>query len=116
MLPGLFIRKLQKLNPRLKVWVQDDSRQAAGLYHVQNGEYEPVCGIDKNCVPEHIIYKEDGSILKSGWRRVLKILINEGLIDRFHAQKVFGTHLYYKSPHKSQLSQPSIEKIQAKWR
>ncbi len=39
------------------------------------------------------MFDDQGFIKKSGWRRVLGILIRQRLVDRFHAERVFGTHL-----------------------
>jgi hypothetical protein len=84
----------------LKVFCGNDDTKAAGVYIVRRGpvndmtdDYELLCGIDKNYVPEYPIVAEDGRILKGGWRRALYILINEHLVDRKRAERVFSTHL-----------------------
>lgn len=59
--------------------------------------YDSICGIDKNFVDEFPQWDERGAIRHSGWRRVLRILIGQKLIDRRKAQKVFGVDLSYAS-------------------
>lgn len=92
---GVFYRKLKQLNPRLRIWCGDDDSKPAGLYHIKNGEFTEICGVDKGDIPERMIYRADGSILKSGWRRTLKVLIKQRLIDKAKAEKVF--HYSYET-------------------
>lgn len=98
MLSGQFARNLRKLNPKLRIFCGNDDSKPASIYYVRNGEEETVCGIDKNYVPEWIVWKEDGSIAKGGWRRALKILVQKKLIDKKKAEKLFRTDLSYKQP------------------
>lgn len=98
MLAGDFARKLRKLNPRLNVACGNDDTRPASIFYIKNGEEETVCGIDKNYLPEWIVWKEDGSILKAGWRRPLKVLIEKKLINKAKAEKLFGTNLSYRQP------------------
>lgn len=115
--PGQVARNLRKLNPRIRVWCgNDDSRPAGVFYLTPSGEYEELCGIDKNDVPEHVEFNPDQSIRKGGWRRVLRVLIQRGLIDRFRAQKLFGTHLAYVKHKKPPVALPNLTQIESKWR
>lgn len=96
MLAGVFERKLRSLNRGLRVFCGDDARRPAGLSFFNHfGEETEICGVDKNWVPEHTEFQEDGRIRKGGWRRVLKSLIGVKLVDRRHAERVFGVHLEY---------------------
>lgn len=108
MLPGEFARKLTKLNKRLRVYCGDNDRFAAGIFVVSpTGEYTEICGADKNTVPEYTEYDETGRIRKSGWRRVLRILITKGLVKKQEAQKEFCTHLDGRAPTRPQIKQDS---------
>jgi len=101
MLAGDFARKLKKLNRNLNIYcVSDVEWRHAGIFHVVRGEFTEICGIDKNIVPEHSIFAPNGSHVKGGWRRALKILINKGLVNRSKAEKLFRTRLHYKTPRK----------------
>lgn len=88
-----FQHKLRKLNKKLRIYCGDDDSKPAGIYYVESGEYEPVCGIDKHWLPEWPMRDEKGHILKGGWRRPLKILIGMKLVDRRQAERVFGTQI-----------------------
>ena len=92
MLSGEFERKLRKLNPSLKIWCGDDYSKPAGLFYIRNNEYIEICGVDKNNVPEFTIWDNKGHIVKSGWRRILEILIPRKLIDKHIAERVFNTY------------------------
>jgi hypothetical protein len=97
MLSGTFAQKLRKLNKDVRIFCGDDSRRAAGLFIVlPDGEYQEICGVDKNQVPEWAIYDEKGRFIKAGWRRTLKVLIGKKLIDRKKAEKLFNADLSYK--------------------
>ena len=95
MLSGEFQRKIRQLNKDLRIWCGDKDHLPAGLFRMVRGEWETICGVDKNWVPEHTEFHPDGKIKKSGWRRVLRILIRQGLVERYRAEKVFQTHLPY---------------------
>lgn len=95
MLAGDFAKKLKKLNPRLRICSLDNSEYAAGLHYVDPYEgYISICGIDKNYVPERTEVDEVGHILKSGWRRVVNILLARGLTTRERVKKVFGPSFF----------------------
>lgn len=100
MLAGDFERKLQKLNKDLKIFCGNDDSKPAGIFHVIRGEYTQICGIDKNYLTEYPIYREDGAIIRSGWRRALKILLDKGLISRSKAERIFNTYLGYSQKRK----------------
>lgn len=114
MLSGDFERKLTKLNRNLRIYCGNDSSKPAGIFTVlPNGDYQEICGVDKNYLPEHIVYNDKGFIIRSGWRRPLKILINKGYIDRHKAEKVFETYLEYSAP-KPKRKQSSVASVTAK--
>lgn len=93
MLSGDFARKLRQVNNRIRIWCGNDDSKPAGIYAVENNEYKEICGVDKNYLTKEIIWNSDGSIKRSGWLRPLKILLKQGYIDRWKAEKVFGTYL-----------------------
>lgn len=95
MLSGEFERKLRKLNKELRVCCGDNPATPAGIYHVVRGVYEPICGAPKNWVGKWTTANPNGTLAHSGWRRILRILIQERLVDRRRAEKVFLTHLPY---------------------
>lgn len=98
MLSGDFERKLRRLNRKLRIFCGDNDQRPAGIFHVVRGEFVEICGIDKNQVPERSILAPNGSHIKGGWRRALRILMKQGLIDRAKAEKLFRTRLHYPTP------------------
>lgn len=97
MLSGEFQRNLRKCNYKLRIYCGDNEVRPAGIYKVnQVGEYEEVCGIDKNYVPELMTQRQDGLILKGGWRRAMNVLIKAKLVDQKVAEKVFKTRFDFK--------------------
>lgn len=97
MLSGEFQRKLRSCTTKLRIFCGDNPNRPAGIFKVNNvGEYEEVCGIDKGFVPELTTQREDGLILKSGWRRVMNILIKAKLVDQRTAQRVFNTRFDFR--------------------
>jgi hypothetical protein len=115
MLSGAFERKLKNLNKRIKVYCGDNDRFPAGIFIVSSsGEYMEICAADKNYVPEYVMYDKTGRIMKSGWRRTLKILINKGLIKKEDAQREFCSHLDGRAPSRPQIKQDSsLQKLKS---
>jgi len=113
MLAGDFQRKLRKLNKKLRIFCKDNDRPA-GIFQVIRGEYTEICGIDKNIVPEYSIFAINGAHIKGGWRRVLRILIKKGLINRTTAEKEFRAHLHYKKPQKKAKRNKSLGQLMPK--
>lgn len=109
MLLGELMRKLKRLNRHLRVYAKD-SPYAAGIYVVKNGEFEHICGVDKGDVPEHMQRWTNGLIRKSGWRRVLRILIQNRYVDRFAAQRLFNTHFNYVPLKRTRIEADKLEK------
>lgn len=109
MLSGEFQRKLKSLNRELRIWCSDNDHLPAGLFRVVNGEYEQICSVDKQWVGEHTEFHPNGMIKRSGWRRVLRLLIQLRYIDRRQAEKVFQTHL----PYATRKLRPPVKKIRS---
>lgn len=93
-----FQSKLQKLNPRLRIFCGDSPTRPAGLYIIQGNEYTDLCGVDKNWIGEWPIYDRYGKMLKGGWRRVIKLLSDKKLIDRQRSHKYFGYWEEHREP------------------
>jgi hypothetical protein len=107
MLSGEFERKLRRLNCNIRIFCGNDDSKPAGIYTVRQGEYEQICGIDKNYIPEYPIRDINGAYIKSGFRRAIKILINKGYIDRKEAEKEFRLSFEYEAP-KFKYHSPSL--------
>lgn len=91
-----FYKKLRQLNPRLRIFGDDGApTRPWGLYVLSpfGGERKHICGISKTggMVYELTERRWDGYILRQGWRRVLKLLINANVVDKKKAESVFST-------------------------
>jgi hypothetical protein len=86
---GTWLRCLKVLNPKLRVCSFEGSNKLAGLYLInRQGEWEDICGVDKQFVPPYATFDDGGHIIKSGWRRVMWILLEHGYTTREQVKKV----------------------------
>lgn len=86
---GTFLRALKVLNPRLRVCSFEGSKRLAGLYLLtKQGRHEDICGVDKKIVPAYATFDDGGHIIKSGWRRVFWILVQNGYTSHQLIEKV----------------------------
>lgn len=96
---GSFYRCLRSLNSKLRVCSLEGSNHAAGLYFVDPKEgWTNVCGVDKEWVPVTTTVDGVGHILKSGWVRVVRILLARGLTTRAKVQKVWPNFFLSRIP------------------
>jgi len=73
---GDFQKCIKQLNPKLRICSLEGSKNAAGLYYIDPREgWISICGVDKGYVPVATTVDEVGHILKSGWVRVVRILL-----------------------------------------
>lgn len=98
MLASDFQKKIKRLNPRLRIYCGDNPDRPAGLYIVRNGEYEELCGVDKNYINEWPTYDKYGKMIRGGWHRVLQLLIGKKLISREYSYKLFGNWSLHREP------------------
>lgn len=99
MYSGDFYRCIKQLNSRLRICSIDGSQFAAGLYYIDPKEgWISVCGVDKGYVPVATTVDEVGHILTSGWYRVVKLLLIQGLTTRAKVQKVWPNYFLSRVP------------------
>ena len=99
MYPGDFYRCIKALNSRLRICSIDGSKFAAGLYYIDPQEgWISVCGVDKGYVPVVTTVDEVGHILKSGWYRVVKLLLIQGLTTPEKVRKVWPNFFLSRVP------------------
>lgn len=94
---GDFKRKIQRLNPKLRI-IARDTGKPAGINLLVEGEYVNICSIDKGEIPKESIRDSAGHYIKGGWRRAIKILIDKRLIDRRKAEQIFGCGMLAPNP------------------
>lgn len=93
MLAHNFQRKLRQLNKSLRIYCgNNETRPATIEWKRPYQEWEAVCAIDKNEVPEMPeVVGETGEIFKGGWRRAMDILIWKKLVSKNKAEILFST-------------------------
>lgn len=106
MLPGEFYRALKKLNKNLQIYCGDDNSKAAGLWMWYEGEIRELCGVDKGNIKEWPTYSAQGKMLKGGWHRVIKMLVETKLVDRRKSYKYFGNWELHREPPQIFLQEP----------
>jgi hypothetical protein len=96
---GDFYRCMKQLNHNLRICSIDGSGHAAGLYYIDDREgYTAICGVDKGYVPVTTMVDEVGHILKSGWVRVVRLLLARGLTSVAQVQKVWPNFFLSRIP------------------
>jgi len=111
MLSGDFQKAVRKLNPSLRICSLENSNHAAGLYYIDPYEgYIAVCGVDKNYLPERTEVDEVGHILKSGWRRVVNILLARKLTTRERVKKIWPSFFEQHIPPVSFCNDDPVQK------
>lgn len=89
--PHVWYKRLRELNPRLRVCMFEGSNNLPGIYYVDEREgIVDVCATDKNWVPATPVFDSTGRLVKSGYRRVIFILLHAKLTTREKVRKVFG--------------------------
>lgn len=95
MLPGEFLRKIQRCNSRLIIIASQGAHLPSGLYlRKSNLELAHLCGVDSNEIPERQFVFDSMRICKRGWRKVVNILIGKRLVKRSKAESVFRTRFH----------------------
>ncbi len=96
---GDFLSCIKQLNPKLRICSLEGSKNAAGLYYIDPREgWISICGVDKGYVPVATTVDEVGHILKSGWVRVVRILLAQGYTTVAKVQKVWPNFFLSRIP------------------
>lgn len=98
-------KKLRQLNPRLRVCQFENSSHLPGIYYVHDKDgIVDVCATDLAWVPPMPVYDTHDRLVKSGYRRVVFILLQMGLTTRSRVRGVFPSFFEqnYPAPTKTQ--------------
>lgn len=99
MLQITWYQKLRQLNPKLKVCQFEHSNHLPGIYYVHDREgIVDICATDIGWVPPYPEFDAQGRVIKSGYRRVVYILLHEKLTTRDKVLKVFPTFFEQRTP------------------
>lgn len=102
----VWYQKLRQLNPRLRVCQFENSNHFPGIYYVDERDgIIDVCATDTVWVPARVEFNSMGSLVKSGYRRVVFILLHAKLTTPKKVQKVFPGfyETRYPAPSKTQI-------------
>lgn len=99
MLTGTWLQKLRILNPKLRVCQFENSNHLPGIYYVdQRAGIVDICATDKEYVPVLPIFDGNGRMVKSGYRRVVLLLLQLRLTTREKIRKAFPTFFEQNYP------------------
>lgn len=101
-----FLKRLKKLNPRLRVHMHNISTKFPGVEYVDPIDGPILIGaIDKNYVPEYSkADKATGRMVQAGWRRMLDMLLTfrtpagKPIVTRAEIRKQFGAYWDNRQP------------------
>lgn len=103
----VWYEKLRRLNPRLRVCQFEVSNHLPGIYYVHEREgIVDVCATDKGWVPAIPEFNQRGQMVKSGYRRVIFLLLHSKLTTREKVRKVFPSFFEqnYPAPTRTQVA------------
>lgn len=107
----IWYKKLRELNPKLRVCQFENSKHLPGVYYVDEREgIVDVCATDISWVPARPKYNTKGMMVKSGYRRVVHILLHMNLTTPAKVRKVFPGFFESHYPNPSPVQARSIHK------
>jgi hypothetical protein len=110
MLQITWYQKLRQLNPKLRVCQFENSKYLPGIYFVDPREgIVDLCATDVGNVPPYPVFDEHSRMIKSGYRRVVHILLQQKLTTRDQVKKIFGSGFFeQRTPRPSSVQMASI--------
>jgi len=113
MLQVTWYKKLRALNPKLRVCQFEQSNHLPGIYYVDDREgIVDVCATDIGFVPALPMLDSRGGLVKSGYRRVIRILLELKLTTSAKVRSVFPG--YFESTYPL-LSPVRTRAVQQQW-
>lgn len=105
MLQITWYKKLRQLNPKLRVCQFDNSNHFPGVYyiHERDGIFD-LCATDVGFIPALPSFDSNGMIVKTGYRRVILVLLAQKLTTPAKVRKVFPGFFetHYPKPSRAQ--------------
>lgn len=92
-------QKLKQLNPALRVCQFENSNHLPGVYYVHERDgIVDICATDIGWVPLHPEFNVHGQMVKSGYRRVIFLLLHTKLTTKEKVKKLFPGFFEQRSP------------------
>jgi hypothetical protein len=107
MLQITWYKKLRQLNPKLRVCQFNSSNHLPGIYYVNDREgIVDICATDIGDVPALPAYDASGRMIKSGYRRVIFLLMQLKLTTPQKVKQLFPGFFecHYPAPSKVQIA------------
>lgn len=109
MLQLTWYKKLRQLNPKLRVCQFDYSKHLPGIYYIDDRHgIMDVCVTDIGWVPSYPEFDKSGALVKSGYRRVIFILLHAKLTTRDKVKKIFPSFFEQRTPVPSKVQLTSV--------
>lgn len=102
-------QKLKQLNPGLKVCQFENSNHLPGVYYIDERDgIRDICATDIGWVPPYPEYDSHGRMVKSGYRRVIFILLHTKLTTKDKVRKLFPGFFEQRTPVLSRIQAASV--------
>lgn len=113
MLQITWYKKLRQLNKKLRVCQFDSSSHLPGIYYIDERDgIVDVCATDVGYVPALPEFNAAGQMVKSGYRRVISILLQLKLTTREKVRRIFPS---FFEAHYPRLSAAQATSLHQRW-
>jgi hypothetical protein len=104
-----WLQKLKKLNSKLRVCQFENSKHLPGIYYVDDKEgIVDVCATDICWIPAYPKYNQTGALIKSGYRRVVFVLLHTKLTTKDKIRKIWPSFFEQRMPEISRVQTASL--------
>ena len=104
-----WLQKLKRLNKSLRVCQFENSKHLPGIYYVDDKEgIVDVCATDICWVPTYPKYDKAGALIKSGYRRVVFILLHAKLTTKEKVEQIWPSFFDQRTPELSRVQTASL--------
>mgnify|MGYP001281051686 CR=1 FL=1 len=104
-----WLQKLKRLNKSLRVCQFENSKHLPGIYYVDDKEgIVDVCATDICWVPTYAEYNKAGALIKSGYRRVVYILLHAKLTTKEKVEQIWPSFFDQRTPELSRVQTASL--------
>jgi len=104
-----WLQKLKRLNKSLRVCQFENSNHLPGIYYVDDKEgIVDVCATDICWVPAYPEFNKAGALIKSGYRRVVYVLLHAKLTTKEKVKNIWPSFFDQRTPELSRVQTVSI--------
>ena len=102
-------QNLKQLNPGLKVCQLENSNHLPGVYYIDERDgIVDICATDIGWAPPYPEYDSRGGMVKSGYRRVIFLLLHTKLTTKDKVRKLFPGFFEQRTPALSRVQAASV--------